>query len=230
MCVPSLEGIGLMIVKIYGVLDAVEAGSALIRVDEALVCAVLVPAYAEARLAGSVGQPVALHTLFYLEGQNQGATMMPRLAGFLTTEDRVFFELLTTCKGIGYRKALRAMTMTTGQIAAAIADRDIALLQTLPEIGRRTAETIVASLRGKVDLFVTTAAFDDDAVRVGAEDSRSWGGGVSGIARDALDVLLKLGENRAQATTWIDQALGDDEQPTDAQDLIARVYRIKAGH
>ena len=51
------------------------------------------------------------------------------------------------------------MTMTTGQIAAAIVDRDVAMLQSLPEIGKRTAETIIAALHDKVDAFAGASAF-----------------------------------------------------------------------
>ena len=87
--------------------------------------------------------------------------MIPRLAGFLSVEDRAFFELFTTCKGIGNRKALRAMSLDVGQLAGAISDRDIALLQTLPDIGRRTAETIIATLHGKVDRFLNHRGFGD---------------------------------------------------------------------
>ena len=39
-------------------------------------------------------------------------------------------------------------------VAEAIAARDHGMLQTLPEIGKRTAETICVELKGKVDPFV----------------------------------------------------------------------------
>ena len=214
----------LMIARIQGVLEAVAGDAALVRVDGGLTYEVLLPAYATAQLAGQIGQVVTLDTLCYLESQNQGATMTPRLAGFVNVTDRAFFVLFTTCKGIGNRKALRAMAMSTEQIAAGIADRDVALLQSLPEIGRRTAETIVATLHGKVDRFVSAAAFG------GAGAGRPAAGGVSGIAREALEVLMQLGENRTQAVAWIDQALRDpDDRPGNVEALVARAYRIKGG-
>ena len=217
----------LMIARIQGVLEAVAGDAALVRVDGGLTYEVLLPAYATAQLAGQIGQVVTLDTLCYLESQNQGATMTPRLAGFVNVTDRAFFVLFTTCKGIGNRKALRAMAMSTEQIAAGIADRDVALLQSLPEIGRRTAETVVATLHGKVDRFVSAAAFGGAA---GADAPRPTAGGVSGIAREALEVLMQLGENRTQAVNWIDQALRDpDDRPGDVEALVARAYRIKGG-
>ena len=106
-----------------------------------------------------MGQTLTLNTFHFIEMQGQGTTAIPRLAGFTTAQDRRFYELFTTVKGIGNKRALRAMALESAQIAAAIADRDLALLQSLPEIGRRTAETIVATLSGKVDAFVSAAAY-----------------------------------------------------------------------
>lgn len=213
----------VMIARIEGLLEHVGGGSVLIRPENGgLTYQVLVSSYTGARLGGSIGQRVSLFTLDYLESQNQGATFTPRLAGFLTEEDRRFFELFTTCKGIGNRKALRAMTLATGQLAAAIADRDVALLRSLPEIGPRTAETVVATLHGKVDAFLAAPATPEPGDTTAASPTRA-------IAREAMEVLLQLGETRAQVLAWIDQALRGGDKPQTAQDLIARVYQIKAG-
>jgi len=184
---------------------------------------VLLTAYTAARLGGSIDQSVTLHTLHWLEGSAQGASMFPRLAGFTSLDDRRFFELFTTCKGIGHRKALRAMTLSTGQIASAIADRDVALLKSLPEVGTRTAETIVATLRGKVDAFISADGSDASADRAGGNEP------TTSLAREATEVLVHLGENRAQVVAWIDQAMREGGDPQDVQDLVARVYQIKAG-
>ena len=217
-----------MIARIQGVLEAVQQGAALIKVDGGLTYEVLVPSYTAARLGSSIGSPVTLYTVSFIESQNQGALLTPRLAGFLQPLDRRFFELFTTCKGIGNRRALRAMTMQTARIAAAIADRDVSVLQSLPEVGKRTAETIVATLHGKVDSFISSAAYGSEG---GEEPPGAPAGGPGApLAREALEVLLQLGENRAQAMAWIDQVLRDaDHRPQTAQDLIARVYQLKSG-
>lgn len=213
-----------MIARIEGVLETIAGSVLLVRPAGGLVYEVMVSAYAAARLGGSIGQPVTLHTLHYLESQNQGASFQPRLAGFLTREDREFFELFTSVKGIGNRRALRSMTLASDQIASAIAERDLAMLQTLPEIGRRLAETIVATLHGKVDRFISLSS-----PSAGGKPSSAASPAPRTLTRDALDVLIQLGENRAQAMAWIDQVLRDtpDDPPTDTQDLIARVYRLK---
>jgi Holliday junction DNA helicase RuvA len=219
-----------MIARITGLLEAIEGGSALVRVGEGLTYQVLVPAYTAARLGASVGRTVTLHTFHFIESQGQGMTMMPRLAGFTAAQDRRFYELFTTVKGIGNKRALRAMALETGQIAGAIADRDLALLQTLPEIGRRTAETIVATLSGKVDGFVAAASAAAAGAEAGPGATAAGAGSAGGLTRAAMEVLLRLGENRNEALAWIDQVLRDQkDHPRDVQDLIQRVYRIKAG-
>ena len=213
-----------MISRIHGTLESIEDGAAQLVVDGGLTYEVLIPAFAQARLGGSFDQPVTLHTVYLLEGSSQGSSMSPRLLGFLTAEDKRFFELFTTVKGIGPRKAMRAMTLDTGQIAGAIAERDVKLLQSLPEIGKRTAETIVAALHGKVDHFVSSAVYaaDETINEAALPPARA-------AVREALDVLVQLGENRTQAVQWIDQVLTRQPDLDDAQQVITEVFKVKSG-
>lgn len=215
-----------MIARVEGVLVGVEQSTAYVRLAGGITLSVLVPAYTAARLGGSLDQPVTLTTACFIEAQGQGTTMIPRLAGFTSGEDRAFWELFVTCKGIGPKRALRAMALATHQIAAAIADRDATLLQSLPEIGKRTAETIVATLRGKVEPFLDAPKPTPGATAPAPTAGASRGS----ITREALEVLLQLGENRAEAIAWIDRAQSSRDEPfTDAQELLAEVYRIKGG-
>jgi len=210
-----------MIARLTGRLEGVANGKALVAVGDGVVYEVLLPAFAVSRLGGDIGRAVTLHTLQFLEGTAQGATMFPRLAGFLTADDKAFFELFVTVKGIGHRKALRALALPAGQIAAAIEDRDVKLLQTLPEVGKRTAETIAVTLKDKVGGFVTAASYPGRG-EGGAPPAPS-----SGIAREALEVLMQLGENRRDAVQWIDQVLAGEDPPGDAQAVVQAVYRLK---
>ncbi|MEM7627073.1 MAG: Holliday junction branch migration protein RuvA [Planctomycetota bacterium] len=220
-----------MISRITGTLDAIDTDKALIDPGQGLVYEVMLPAFAATRLSVKTGQAVTLHTFEFIESTAQGATMFPRLAGFLTEQDKQFFELFVTCKGIGHKRALRAMILDTHTLAGAIADRDAKLIQTMPEVGKKLAETIVVTLRDKVEHFVGAAAYGGPAVGAagdgGASAKVSSGGGR--LARETLEVLIQLGENRSQAVQWIDRVLSADEAPTDVQDVIAAVYRLKAG-
>jgi Holliday junction DNA helicase RuvA len=211
-----------MICRITGQLEAIENGKAHLALEGGLTYEVLLPAYASGRLGASIDSPITLHTLHYMEGSSQGTTFIPRLAGFLTETDKAFFELFTTVKGIGSRKALRAMTLDTAQIANAIADRDTKMLQTLPEIGKRMSETIVATLHGKVDQFVSGPSGEAPTTGELPRPGRA-------ASREALEVLLQLGENRTQAVAWIDQVLTRDPEIDDAQVIITEVFKVKSG-
>jgi Holliday junction DNA helicase RuvA len=116
----------------------------------------LVPAADVDRLKDDVGLELTFHTLLYLQGDANGGNLEPRLIGFLRREDKKFFEKFITVKGIGPKKALKALALPTGEIAHAIESKDAKFLCALPEIGKRTAEQIVAELSGKVADFATS--------------------------------------------------------------------------
>ena len=155
---------------------------------------VLLPAYLAERLRGSVGKPVTLITLQYLEGQGQGTSFVPRLIGFASERDRRFFDVFTTVKGIGNKKALRAMAVEPARIARAIATKDAKALVELPEIGKRMAETIIAELNGKVDSFLSAAEIEQMGH---ASEIKPMIKGTA--AEEAVDALVALGEQRPEA-------------------------------
>ena len=121
-----------MIARIEGTLEDVVDGVAEVRVAGGLVYEVLVPACDAGELLTREGREVSFFTLHYLESQGQGSHFVPRLIGFRSREQRAFFELLTTVKGIGNRKALRAMQVSHARMAEAIAAGDAKFLATLP--------------------------------------------------------------------------------------------------
>jgi len=222
-----------MICRITGRLDAIEDGKAHVTLDSGLTYEVLLPAATALRLQRQVGQPITLETLEFFEGGSQGSHFIPRLVGFASATDKAFFELFTTCKGIGSRKALRALTLPPEQIANAIADRDVKLLQSLPEIGKRMAETIIATLHGKVDPFISAAAYRGSTeTEAGAATGEPAGtaamAGRGEAARSALAVLLQLGENRVAAMQWIDAALQRDPDLQAPQEIISAALDEKA--
>ncbi|MAE61736.1 MAG: hypothetical protein CMJ49_10325 [Planctomycetaceae bacterium] len=217
-----------MISRITGKLESLDTAKATISPDGALSYDVLLPSFVVARLGNLVGQTVTLHTLHFLEGTSQGTTFTPRLAGFMSTTDRAFFELFTTVKGIGSRKALRCLAMDVHQIAGAIVERDLKLLQSLPEIGRKMAETIVTALHDKVEAYAAGAVSAGAAGETTSDtpaDTESTASRT--VARDALEVLAHLGENRADAVQWINRVLTDQPDIAEPQELIAEVFRIR---
>ena len=205
-----------MIARISGRLEELRNGAALVDAGVGLWYEVMVPACDVERLARRAGQDVVLHTLHYVEGDPAHGQLTPRLVGFLAEADRDFFRVFTTVKGIGVRKALRALVRPMAEIAAAIQAKDAKFLVALPEIGRRTAETIIAQLHGKVDEFageLTTAdARAPEMPEAGAE---------------AVAVLVQLGESRADATALVDRVLAVAPQLDAPGAIIQQAYRLK---
>jgi Holliday junction DNA helicase RuvA len=206
-----------MITQLSGTLTAIDDGAAHVQCGE-LTYEVLVPAADAMALAARIGQPVRFHTLHYLEGQGQGSSFWPRLVGFQHASDRAFFELFTTVKGIGNRKALRALQLPFAQVAEAIAARDHALLQSLPEIGKRTAEAICVELRGRVDPFVRGLGAPAGAApgKPAARGPVTAEGKLLSAARDAVEVLAQLGHPKPAARDMVERVLAREDLPKDA--------------
>ena len=210
-----------MISRIEGRLVAIDRGRAHVQCGD-LTYEVLVCAADQQRLAASIDETVNFHTLHYLEGQGQGTSFVPRLIGFDSETDRAFFELFTTVKGMGNRKALRALALPFGAIAEAIAARDVDVLKSLPEVGKRTAQTIVTELHEKVDRFVELKPAPGGASASTAEEAAR-----SGLIHDAVAVLTQLGEPQLQARQLAERALAADPTMDSPEDLVAAAYRLK---
>jgi len=189
--------------------------AALIDVGGGLAYEVLVPACDVERLSRRAGQDVVLHTIHYLEGDPTRGMQTPRLIGFLAGADRDFFRAFTTVKGIGVRRALRALVRPVAEIAAAIQDKDAKGLTMLPEIGKRTAEQIIAELHGKVETFAgAPVAAQTELPEVGA---------------DAISVLVQLGERRADAAALVERVLAVAPELSSTEEVLHHAYRLKAG-
>ncbi len=205
-----------MIGRISGRLEELNEAAALLDVGGGLWYEVYVPACDVDPLARRVGQDIVLYTIHYFEGDPAHGQLAPRLIGFSRQTDRDFFRLFTTVKGIGVRKALRAMVRPVAEVATAIQNKDTKLLQTLPGIGRRAAETILAELTGRVDDFA------GPAVPVAASP-------LPQPAEEALAVLIQLGERRSDATALIERVLAVAPELNAPEAILQHAYRFKAG-
>jgi Holliday junction DNA helicase RuvA len=205
-----------MIWALTGKLRRVEDGRAVVEAGPILY-EMLVPAADLAELENSIGDDLTFHTIFYLEGDAARGNLEPRLIGFLRPEDRRFFNLFTTVKGIGPKTALRALSLPVGQIAAAIENRDTRFLVQLDGIGKRTAELIVAELAGKTKAF----AFGTPSA-AGSPPSRR-----QPFEEDAIGGLVALGERRADAEMLLDRARQNDPGLKTADGLIREMLRLR---
>lgn len=207
-----------MIVALRGRLAEVGEESVVIDRD-GLSFEVLIPGYAVAELAACRGQSVTLHTTAYLEGSAMGGNLTPRLIGFLHPEDRAFFEVFTTVKGVGVRKGLRALAVPVARIAADIEASDAAALARLPGIGRRMADQIIAELRGKVSAHAMAGAEPPVAAQAGLDREQL----------DAVEILVAWGDGRADAQRWVARAAQLHPGLGGAESWVKAAYRIKSG-
>lgn len=207
-----------MITALTGSLQQLEADRVHLAVGP-LVVEVLVSAADLPLLEGRTGDAITFHTSFYIEGDQSGGSLQPRLIGFLSARDRGFFQQFITVKGIGPRKALKALVLPAPQVAHAIETRDTRVLVKLPQIGKRAAEQIIAELAGKVGRFMESGI---DATPVGGTR-----GPRSEVEQDALAALVALGERPADAERLLDRAKAEGEPPATTDGLIRAMLRLR---
>jgi Holliday junction DNA helicase RuvA len=155
-----------------------------------------------------------IHSVLNMEGNSGKFSFY----GFTNAIEREFFEALISVASIGPKSAARAFSMPMSRIARAIDQGDHAFLKTLPGIGQQKARDIVAKLQGKVTRFLLIQE---------AEPAQS-ASAIPDFADEALAVLLQLEYKRAEAEAMIRKTLEAAPAITDAETLLAEIYRQKA--
>ena len=148
----------------------------------------------------------------------------PVLIGFLTPDDKEFFQLFITVAAIGPMKAIKALTKPVSQVARAIEDRDTAFLSQLTGIGKRTAEKIVATLNGKVLAFAAAQRLEAEPVSTEATDFVPEEKQV--MVRQVAEVLTEqLGHSASSARRMINQALEKNPGISSPEDLFDEIFQ-----
>jgi Holliday junction DNA helicase RuvA len=130
------------------------------------------------------------------------------LYGFHAEEERDLFLMLLGVQSVGPKVALAILSGgPPRELLAALAAGDAARFQSVPGIGKRTAERIIVELREKVG--ATALPAERIVVRRG-DDPRA-------VARDGL---LGLGFAPAEVEALLEEARGDT-----AEELIAEALR-----
>ena len=137
---------------------------------------------------------------------------MIRLYGFESATERDWFRLLTGVQGVGAKVALALLgTLTTSELANAVALQDKAMVARAPGIGPKVAQRIVAELKGKapagaVPGLETVAATASAAPATPVAEAVSALGnlGYSGdIAAQAVAAALKSAGEGADTGTLV---------------------------
>ncbi len=206
-----------MIARIEGKLVKLDTDSALVQVG-ALGYEILLPGYCVNALSGKIGSDIVLCTMEYYEGTPGGGSFTPRMVGFLSDSEKDFFNRFVSVKGIGIKKALRSLSVPIATIAVAIEDADDKLLKSLPGVGKRMAQQIIAELKGKLEAF---------AERV--ETSRPAEPRFEQFQAEALEILIAWGEKRTEVMELIELAAKRHPDIKSAEALVPLIYRLKQG-
>ena len=149
----------------------------------------------------AVGREVLLHAHLVVRDDALA------LYGFATEEERELFLMLLSVQSVGPKVALAVLSGgPPRELLAALAAGDAARLQSVPGIGKRTAERIIVELREKVG-----ANAPEPVIRVSRGDDPRV------LARDGL---IELGYSAQEADELLDEVSGDR-----AEDLIAQALR-----
>jgi holliday junction DNA helicase RuvA len=155
------------------------------------------------RQVPGVGRAVSLHTHLVVRDDALA------LYGFATEEERDLFLALIGVQSVGPKVALAVLSGgTPRELVAALVAGDVARLQAVPGIGKRTAERIVVELREKVGVEAQLSEAPITVTR--GDDPRH-------VAREGL---LELGFQAAEAQALLEVAEGET-----AEELLASALR-----
>ena len=159
----------------------------------------------------SVGEQIALY-IFFQQTERQPK---PILIGFNLEVEREFFQYFISVEDIGPLKAVKALSLPVREIANAIESGDIDKLTRLKGIGGRTAQKIIATLKGKMGKFALIRP--PEAQKAPA---------VEDFSKQVLDVMIKqLGHRASDARLMIARAMKRNTTITTAEELFDEVYR-----
>jgi Holliday junction DNA helicase RuvA len=113
------------------------------------------------------------------------------------------------------------MTIPVCDFAGAIERKDVRMLGTLPGIGKRKADQIIATLKGKVLPFALVPAPELEEAPLPAE--------APDFAADVAQVLASLGHRPGEASRMIEAALKRAPEIVDAQALLEEIWRGEKG-
>ncbi|RFC67810.1 MULTISPECIES: Holliday junction branch migration protein RuvA [Mesorhizobium] len=164
-------------------------------------------------------------TLSALPGSGEAVTLfietyvredMIRLYGFQSSLEREWFRLLmNNVQGVGAKVALAVLsTLSPGDLANAIALRDIAMVSRAPGVGKKVAERIVTELKAKAPAYSGEASGT-----IGLKQALGEGVAPSPVA-DAVSALANLGYSRDIAANAVAAAIKEAGEGADSAKLI----------
>lgn len=178
-----------MIALLHGTLQSRDGDDVVVLTDGGVGYAVSVPLGTLERLPAA-GARVTLHTELVVREDGWA------LFGFDAPQERDVFRRLLSASGVGPRLALAILsTLGAARAVQAVKAKDLAVLGSVPGIGRKKAERLALELQDRLDDVALPAAAA--AVRAGP-------------AEDAVRALLRLGYAPALADDAVRAVLAAD--------------------
>lgn len=135
------------------------------------------------------GDDVTIHT--YLHVREDELT----LYGFENEDERALFEKLIGVSGVGPKVALAVLSsLAPDTLRSAVAREDVALLSSVPGVGKKTAQRLILELKDKLDV---------------PDLGPGAAAGSSLAAAEARDALLSMGFSSAEAAVVLRDAAPD---------------------
>lgn len=153
-------------------------------------------------------QTVRLHTYTHVR---EDALV---LYGFLSTDEKAAFLLLTSVSGVGPRLGLALLSgLTVAELASALRAGDARRLSSVPGIGQKTAARLILELQSKITSIVPEALVEGAA-------------GPSSVADDALSALINLGYQAPMAREILKQIeRGQPGEALTVEDFLREALR-----
>lgn len=158
----------------------------------------------------SLIQPLENGQLYvYLQVKEDAHTLF----GFAQQEEKQMFLHLIGVSGVGAATArMMLSSLKASEVASAIVNNNVALIESVKGIGKKTAERLVLELKDKIKGFVA----DAQTKVVSPADA---------LTTDACNALIALGINKTQAENAVQKVLRTETGIVYLEDLIKKALR-----
>jgi len=134
-----------------------------------------------------------------------------QLFGFLTSQEKDAFVLLTSVSGVGPKLALSVLSaLPVSNLVSAIQSGDVEKLTTVPGIGNKSASRLVLELKDKVEKLHPGLASASESPRQGEDATFD----------DALSALVNLGYRPQDAKVALKQVKKSNAKTIVLKDMI----------
>ncbi len=143
-----------------------------------------------------IGEEISIHTHTHIREDQLS------LFGFLTTKEKEIFQKVITISGVGPKMALTILSgVPPYDLVRAIINKDLKVLQSIPGVGKKTAERIIIELQDKLKKQLT-----DTDIPTTKEPANQ-------LFEDVVSALTNLGYQRSLAEKAFHKCAWEENTP-----------------